>query len=230
MARDLLRAAEVANGMLVWPAFGELEEPLTGAAHGCAGVALSLAEWSKCAPDDHARGVALDVFSRLFANGRTADGGLMRSLDTTPTEDRLWCHGAAGYLWSLLVGVGDDPLLRDAVDWSAKRFFSSSILTSPVYCHGLAGQLDLCRLLEAIERFTARAQERAALIVGTLRLLAERRSGDVVWMSEEPETITPDLWVGFLGPAVALARHAAMAEGSMFSPGWFIACSKPIAG
>jgi hypothetical protein len=228
MVHHLLGAGRVIDGLRVWPAFDELEEPLTGAAHGCAGVALALAEWSKCSSDTHARNVALDVFSRLFAHGRTADDGLIRSLDATPTEDRLWCHGAAGYLWCLLVGLGDDPLLRGAVDWSAEQFFSSAVLTSPVYCHGLAGQLDLCRLLGRVERLNARAQERAALIVATLRLLAERRSGDTVWMSEEPETITPDLWVGFLGPAVALARDAAIAEGSMFSPEWFIACSKPL--
>ena len=198
-----------------------------GAAHGSAGVALALAAWSVRAGDDDARTLAIDTLSRLFAHARADGGGLMRSLDVSDTEDRHWCHGAAGYLWCALVGFGDEPRLRDAIDWSAERFFASAILTSPVYCHGLAGQLDLCRLLEQIDRYRALAQNRAALLVGALRLLAERRRGDVVWTSEEPETITPDLWVGFLGPAVALARHAAAADGSLFSPEWFVACSEP---
>jgi Lanthionine synthetase C-like protein/Protein kinase domain len=230
LADHLRGAARITEEVLVWPAFEEREEPLMGAAHGSAGVALALADWCSCARDDDARTLALDTFSRLFAHARADDGGLMRSFDVPNTEDRLWCHGSAGYLWCLLVGFGDEPMLRDAVDWSAERFFASAILTSPVYCHGLAGQLDLCRLLEQIDRFRALAQERSALLVGALRLLAERRGGHVVWTSEEPETITPDLWIGFLGPAVALARHAATAEGSLFSPEWFVACSEPTTG
>ena len=54
-----------------------------------------------------------------------------------------------------------------------------------------------------------------------MRLQKTRLKGEVVWPSEDPNTITPDLWVGFLGPAVALGMNRKEAKTALFSKEWF---------
>lgn len=63
-------------------------------------------------------------------------------------------------------------------------------------------------MISAIERHATLAERRSRQLAAVLRLLAVRRQGLRVWGAEEPEILTPDLWVGFLGPATALAMWA----------------------
>jgi hypothetical protein len=231
LAERLVAAGQILQGVRVWPSPDDDQAPFTGVAHGSAGVALALAEWSRRAGDPELHDLAVDIFRRLAEGARSpAQGGLVRSVGeaSQPTDDQLWCHGAAGYLWSVLMALHEVQPDDDILDWAAQRFLASSLLTCPVYCHGLAGQLELCGMLRRVERFRARAHHRAARLVATLRLLMERRDGLTVWSAEGPEMITPDLWVGFLGPAVALARYAAGFTDSVVSPEWLVACSRPI--
>jgi class IV lanthipeptide synthase len=225
LADRLIGSVETAHGVPVWPAAEPDGRPLAGVAHGSAGGALALAVWGRRSNGIELVQGARDVFSRLFTHARLPeDGGLAHILDgnvSPAAADHTWCHGAAGYLWAMLVGLGDDPGVRDAIDWSASRFLRSPISHNAVYCHGLAGELDLCGLLGNIARFKADAEERATRVAAALRLLMQRKAGLAVWASEGPEMTTPDLWVGFLGPAVALARHGAATPGAILSPDWF---------
>jgi hypothetical protein len=230
LAERLMAAGQIVRGVRVWPSADDSEAPLTGAAHGSAGVALALAEWSRRTGDVHLHDLAVDTLRRLAEGARSpGQGGLAHSVAdaSQTTDDQLWCHGAAGYLWSLLA-LHDERPVDEILDWAAQRFLASSLLTCPVYCHGLAGQLELCAMLRRVERFRAPADHRAARLVATLRLLMERRDGLTVWCAEEPEVITPDLWIGFLGPAVALARYANGSTDSALSPEWLVACSRPV--
>ncbi len=45
-----------------------------------------------------------------------------------------------------------------------------------------------------------------------------KSEGRCAWTSDDPAIVTPDLWVGFLGPASALARHAAGLRDALLSP------------
>jgi lantibiotic modifying enzyme len=232
LANRLIRSVETVHGVPVWPAPEIDDGPFAGVAHGSAGGALALAVWGRRSNSIELVRCARDIFSRLFTSARLpGDGGLAHTVDgndTPATPDHTWCHGAAGYLWAILIGLGDDPGVRDAIDWSASKFLQSPLSNNPICCHGLAGELDLCGLLGNIERFKAGAEERAARVIAALRLLMQRRTGMAVWASEGPEMTTPDLWVGFLGPATALACHARATPGAILSPEWFaITASRP---
>jgi hypothetical protein len=91
---------------------------------------------------------------------------------------------------------------------------------TPTYCHGLAGQLELWRMLSAAPRFAELAEAQAGKAARALRILNLTTAGRRIWASDKPEIVTPDLWVGFLGPATALAMHAAQARHALLSPFW----------
>ena len=48
----------------------------------------------------------------------------------------------------------------------------------------------------------------------------QRRKGLSAWSSEDPQVFTPDLWLGFLGPASSLAMHTADHRGALLSRTW----------
>ena len=62
----------------------------------------------------------------------------------------------------------------------------------------------------------ALAQSRTASLVRALRLLW-KPGGHSPWASDHPSLTTPDLWIGFLGPASALALHAREASAPLLS-------------
>jgi len=82
----------------------------------------------------------------------------------------------------------------------------------------------------AIPRFEGLAPARAGKIVRALRLLNEKQQGLTAWCSDDPAITTPDLWIGFLGPATALALHAAGHTAPLLSSRWLTACASVPAG
>ncbi|QEH31579.1 Serine/threonine-protein kinase PknA [Aquisphaera giovannonii] len=230
LAGTIVAAASEADGVVAWAPSGRLDgvrAPHVGAAHGAAGVALALAHWGRAAGDPGASGLAREVFAGLDRGARTPDGLSLRRFlgpgsPAAPLGD--WCHGPAGYLWCLLQALGDDPRSSPAVDRAASAFRRASMVRNPTFCHGLAGQLELCRMLGALPRHEGWAARRGARIEAVLRLLQQRRGGGVVWSSEDPEVITPDLWVGFLGPAAALAMGTRPGHAPLLSGPWLREC------
>jgi hypothetical protein len=75
-------------------------------------------------------------------------------------------------------------------------------------------------MLEAFPERRAEVRRRARVIVETLRSLQVTSGEGLRWNAENPEVFTPDLWVGFLGPATALARWAAGQHSALLSPDW----------
>ncbi len=59
----------------------------------------------------------------------------------------------------------------------------------------------------SISNYKIQPQTVCQRLCATLRLLHKTKNGLSVWSSEDPSVITPDLWVGFLGPATALLLH-----------------------
>jgi hypothetical protein len=80
-------------------------------------------------------------------------------------------------------------------------------------------------MLERHSRWTAIAAQRADRAAAALRLMARRQNGLCVWGAEDPDIITPDLWVGYLGPATALALHGRGIQHSILSSSWLSACA-----
>lgn len=219
LAEELKREVRIEHGLPVWPSESEAQ---LGAAHGSAGIALALAAWGKRANDTDATHLARETFLSLHEHGRADSGGLRRAVhpeSKAPAPD-IWCHGSGGYLWCMLQAFGDDPLLCDALDGAAELFSTSLPLGNPTYCHGLAGQLELFRMLMSIERFSEEAARGAAAAAAALRLQYQRRQGFGFWAAEEPQIVTPDLWVGMMGPAVSLALYAAGQPAALLSSDW----------
>ena len=148
--------------------------------------------------------------------------------DTQPTAEGHWCHGIAGYLWCLLQAFGRDRRVAREFKWAYERyeFATKQPLDNTTYCHGLSGQLELWRMLMAFPRYRSLAHTRTLDIIAAIRLLSQRVGGHSVWCSEEPKVITPDLWVGYLGPATALALHSIGSRDALLSSSWLRRCAR----
>jgi serine/threonine protein kinase len=110
--KRLVGCASSASGVPVWA--DEAAGKFFGCAHGSAGVALALASWGRAAGDEHLTNLARETFQAIVRHGRTADGRALR-VEAAKAEHHAvgnWCHGVAGYLWSIWNGLGDDPSLR----------------------------------------------------------------------------------------------------------------------
>ena len=224
LARQLLSAVSYNRGFPSWSgtasAWNE-DDVLTGAAHGLSGIAMALGCWGRQGADSRATALALDAFQGLYNSGRTPDGeSLAITLGGERTEPGVWCHGAAGYLWCILQSVGDRPELREAIDWAVQSLLTSPPVGDVTYCHGISGQLELWRMLRAVDRHSDLAAARVNLLSAVLLILRQRRNGLAVWSSEDPAVITPDLWVGFLAPATAIAVSLAGSRSALLSSSW----------
>jgi hypothetical protein len=212
----------------VWTGQREPERSFLGCAHGSAGAAMALGCWGRLTNDRVAIGTAIDAFRRIVAHGRTEDGDALRITLSSTRHHAVgnWCHGVGGYLWALLQGLGDEPALSDEIAWAVACLEGAMSTGTPTYCHGLAGQLELWRMLGGIPRYRALAQARAGKVARALRIMHDEIDGKCAWISDDPGIVTPDLWIGFLGPATALAMHAADIDAPLLSARWLSACAQ----
>ncbi len=214
------------EGILFWTVDPEQDTCFLGCAHGSAGVALALAAYGKRTSQEQLIAEALSAFEQLGMLGRTPEGDALRMTVEQARHHAIgnWCHGIAGYLWSILQGVGDHPALREVIDWSVEQLAGHGAIGTPTYCHGLAGQLELWQMLAALPRFRELANRQADRAAAALRAVHHKVEGRCVWISDDPDVTTPDLWVGFLGPATSLALYAAGVQQPLLSGSWLRAC------
>jgi len=219
-ARGLTQRVKEHGGVLVWHlAADEVKDAYLGAAHGSAGVAMSLAVWGRATGCARSLELAHDTFLRLFQNGRTSEQrGLLHKLNTDSGANcGTWCHGSAGYLSCMLHAFGDHFSLRAPIDWAVRALLQVPLLANPGYCHGMAGQLDLWSMLARYPRLAEIAKPRAALAAQLTEQLGFRANSTWAWAADEPDQIGPDLWTGMLGPACALALFQRSGCASLFS-------------
>ncbi|WP_437113680.1 lanthionine synthetase LanC family protein [Streptomyces roseoverticillatus] len=234
-------AARTADEVIGWPTDPATDPSgriYTGAAHGAAGVAMALGVWGRATGCTASSGLAEEAMYRLAEHAVTDDGTGRAALrwttsgGTRPTHH--WCHGLAGYLWCHLqlsagAGAGGEEPAR--LDRTVEAFENAMpALDNPTMCHGLAGELENWRMLRTLPRHHDRATEWIRHLTDDLRLLHLTRDGDTMWPSEDPSVVTPDLWVGFLGPAAQLALAASGSADAMLSPAWLRRCSVPPEG
>lgn len=217
----LMGMRRLEQGVPVWGTDGDTT--FYGAAHGSAGIALALAAWGRAAGVPAAIDEARETWRAIVRHACTADG---RALRIGPRENRHhavgnWCHGVAGLLWTMLNGVGDDPSLRGEIDWAVASLAVAPATGTATWCHGLAGQLELWQMLRTVPRHARLAHERARCCARALQCLQLQHDVGQVWASDDPSIVTPDLWIGFLGPATALALFSANVQDAMFSPATF---------
>jgi hypothetical protein len=80
-------------------------------------------------------------------------------------------------------------------------------------------------MLETVPRFQTFAHDRARKVARALRITHVKVGTRCAWLSDDREVITPDLWIGFLGPASALAKHSAGVVDALLSASWLAACA-----
>jgi hypothetical protein len=233
-AQSLREAAQYFQDVWVWPPSEAIEEanpaPFLGAAHGSAGIAMALALWGRATVDGQAVQLATDTFKSLYRSGRAENRKtLLYKLNDEhqPAAIANWCHGTAGFLWCLLQTFGDDPLVAEEIDWAVHVLAEMPrvLAINPTYCHGLSGLLELWRIVSGIPRFRMTAVDRSAILAATLRLMHYRLGGKICWSSDDPAVITPDLWIGFLAPATALALYSINYPHALLSEQWLKKCA-----
>ncbi|HQR48897.1 MAG TPA: lanthionine synthetase LanC family protein [Steroidobacteraceae bacterium] len=227
-AVDGIRARSFeSDGIPIWTTDPASDPAYLGCAHGSSGIAMALACWGRRRRDQECVDTAREAFRRIARAGRTSDGLAlrMRANGTGRHAVGNWCHGVAGWLWCVLQGLGDDDTLRAEIDWAVDSLRDATSTGTPTYCHGLAGQLELWRMLRGVPRHGALADARAGKVARALRIVHHERDGHCAWISDDPDVVTPDLWIGFLGPATALALHAIGSNAPLLSAEWLAAVS-----
>jgi serine/threonine protein kinase len=221
VARNLREGVREHDRLLVWAlSANAVNDAYLGAAHGSAGIAMSLGIWGRETGCARSLELSRETFLGLYENGRTPDQLQLRyQLNSeSGTSSGSWCHGAAGYLWSMLQTFGDHLSLRDPIDWAFRAFTEVPLIGNASYCHGMAGQLDLWNMLVRHQRFSRIASQRASLAARLLEHLGFRLNNSWAWPSNESGQIRCDLWTGTLGPTCALALFEKGNPDSLFCP------------
>lgn len=228
---DRLHArVSVREGTLGWaatPAYDPEGKLFLGAAHGSSGIALGLSAWADLVGDEGveagqlAHQVYVSVYNHALAGGQS---NTPETVEGSYRPAQYWCHGAAGFLWCLLQSFPNDPKLRPAIIWAMTALREKSMdVDLPSMCHGLAGMLELWSMIRQWSiSHNLEAEERAGsdicnAIAFNLRCVEQSVGRARIWSAEDPAEFTPDLWVGFLGPVVALDRYARNQLDSMLS-------------
>jgi serine/threonine protein kinase len=219
LSERLIRTAKKRRGIPSWKAtraFDPTRRTFIGAAHGASGVALALSKWAAIATDDLGAGkLAREIFTAVYEDSVTARvRNTAETLEGGQRPAQYWCHGVAGYLWCLLQSCPDDAKTQDGIIWSVRCLMNSTPLADlTCLCHGLAGMLETWSLVGqwATRQGNPSLAESSSRFMNQvahgLLCLAQDRGRDTVWGAEDPNEITPDLWVGFLGPSVALSHY-----------------------
>lgn len=224
MCIELLNAAQCENNVVVWPFVNQFErstKPCLGAAHGTAGIAMALGRWASVSGHGAAASLSAESLLSIHNFGLVENSGqlkLRRRMGSNAVANpREWCHGVLGYLWCIL--LADQPMasLSHAVRWAVSTLEGAPPTSNPTLCHGMSGELELFRMLGGFPEHLETSITQRSLILDRLRVFHQKRNGRIVWGSENPRTITPDLWVGLLGPSVALALNANDSPHAMFS-------------
>jgi len=225
----LIRARRGKKGITSWrstDAYDPTRRSYLGAAHGASGVALSLAAWARASSNDsEATAVAREIFQGIHRDATTAGRwNIAETAEGGARPPQYWCHGVAGYLWCLLQSFPDDELLAEPRRWALQAFRKSTPLLDLVpMCHGLSGILDTWQLVadwaqaRRDRALDVVAKRECAQVVNSLRYLEQEYCGGMVWSAEDPAEITPDLWVGFMGPVATISQYAAGRTGAILS-------------
>jgi hypothetical protein len=236
-ARNLQHRLRSRWGLLGIPASGRLDgnqDLFLGAAHGSAGLALALNHFGHAVGDPEMQDRSTRIMASLLEHGTDEASGFLKARASrgghqASSSDAAWCHGNLGLLWCLgqMIDGGHGLTVRQRAQLERilLRVTQARRYDNPTLCHGVAGQLETLQMLAAHPAFIdfspelTRAFHHARDVVRALR----HRSlapDTAPWASEDPDTFTPDLWVGFLGPACALLKAHLNEPAPLLSVAW----------
>lgn len=182
-----------------------------GYAHGAAGIGDALLDLWDVTGDRRFAAAAAAAGRLLLRLARPAldeDHGL----DWPVTADGnangpLWCHGAGGiarfFLHATRAGILPDvQWVAQRAAWAAAR---GARWAGPSQCHGLAGNIET-----VLDQYQQEGDPvwlaEAAGLAELLQAFACERDGLLLWPSDQPGVVTPDLLTGYAGVATCLLR------------------------
>ena len=197
----------------------EGEIPLTGMAHGTAGIALNLLRLFKLTKEQRFKQGALAAieYERSLFSSKEQNWPDLRpepASSIVPADSKqeqkfmvAWCHGAAGIGLARLgvLDIFDTPEIRMEIDIALRTTLREGFGLNHSLCHGDLGNLDV--LLVAVRMLDKPEYQQAIDRISAMLLDSIDQQG---WVTGVPLGIeTPGLMVGLAGIGYGLLRLAA---------------------
>jgi len=201
---------------LAWNPHFTSQGPLTGFAHGAAGIAWALLELASQTGDNRFQTAALGGihYERSLFSVEAGNWPDLRLRDSDSDDKSLeappfalaWCHGAPGIGLSRLCSLRhiDDGATRDEIDTALKTTLNQGFGLNHSLCHGDLGNLEF--LLQASQMlndpyWVVQLNRLTAMILESIQ-----RDG---WLCGVPLGVeTPGLMTGLAGIGYELLRLA----------------------
>jgi lantibiotic modifying enzyme len=221
-AEHLIASARTMNRGIGWPSkFGKEKTPLTGMAHGCAGIAMSLLRLFGVSGEERFRETALAAMEYergMFVTERQNWPDLRDLLqppttgDVKATEEPqqkfmvAWCHGAAGIGLARMASLdyADDAAIRAEIDAALYTTLAEGFGTNHSLCHGDTGNLEVVMIAAQTlnnPHYNEQVMQLAAMLLDSIDRLGYRCG---IPLGVE----TPGLMTGLAGTGYALLRFA----------------------
>ena len=210
--RLLAKAQQMGNG-LGWFTNLETDEPITGFAHGSAGIVWALMELAALTGDERYKVVAIE--GTIYESGRyssqvqnwadhpgRAEVGGRRAM----APSMAWCYGAPGIGMTRAAALkcSDHPVIRLDLDRAVEAVVAHGPGTNHCLCHGDLGNLDF--LLQAAEATGSHELARKVDALTDQILASMKKYG---WLCGVPLGVeSPALMNGLAGICYGLLRLA----------------------
>ncbi len=218
----LIKKAKPQNSGIGWST--KLEEtPLTGFAHGNAGIALNLLRLAAVSGEERFRQTAfaaMEYERSLFSLEKRNWPDLRKEFRPRATSDSqteveslednsymiAWCHGAPGIGLARLDSLQyvDDPALRPEIDAALQTTFAHGFGLNHCLCHGDMGNLEFVQ--SAVRLLSLSQYEEPVQHLKSMLLDSIEKEG---WVTGVPMGVeTPGLMLGIAGTGYQLLRLA----------------------
>ncbi len=206
----LLASARSIDYGIGWSIKNE-ETPLTGFAHGNAGIALNLLRLSAFSGDERFRQAARDamayersLFSPVHNNWPDLRSSQVRA-DGQPSYMLAWCHGAPGIALARLASLSfiNDSIIHSEIEAALQSTIAHGFGLNHSLCHGDMGNLDILLTATQLLPQAADYYNHAYRLIPMLIKSIEEQG----WVTGIPQGVeTPGLMVGIAGIGYTLLR------------------------
>ncbi|HEY3052146.1 MAG TPA: lanthionine synthetase LanC family protein [Thermoanaerobaculia bacterium] len=181
---------------------------LPGFAHGVAGIAFFLGEWTRHDSSGSVRDAWFKALEWLINHAKRTNGALeWRFSDLNPEPWRWWCHGSPGVALTFLqaFAITGNARYRDVARRALRALPARVRFANLSQCHGMSGLGEI--YLEAAAILGKREWYRRAIEIAAVLLALRRDDGHLAtWLTEDPNVPTSDLMVGAGGIVHFLLR------------------------
>ncbi len=210
--RLLAKAQPVENG-LAWFTNLQTTNPITGFAHGSAGIAWALVELAATTGDEKYRIAALEAivyessrYSSEARNWTEYAGTFEMGAQKAVGPSMAWCYGAPGIGMARVAAMAhsDRPIVRQDLERALQATLSHPPGTNHSLCHGDLGNLDF--LLQACEATSSHELAQRVDELANQILASMKKYG---WLCGVPLGVeSPALMNGLAGICYGLLRLA----------------------